>query len=116
EVLEQAIARPLPPGRESLITTNDWFRTVARIELEIVRTIEAAHGGGVVHRDLKPQNVMLTGGGAPGILDFGLGGRFDGDVGTITRGLYGTVAYLAPDQIANEGVGAESTTAVVQLG
>ncbi len=114
--LEAALHEPLAPGRLSLCEGGDWFRCVARVELELARTIEAAHGQKVIHRDLKPSNVMLTAGANPVVLDFGLAGSSEGVKGAVTQGLYGSVAYLAPEQAKSQTVGTDPRTDVYQLG
>ncbi len=114
--LAQALHEPLAAGRTSLLDEGDWFRCVARIELELARTIEAAHGQKVIHRDLKPSNVMLTAGANPVVLDFGLAGSSEGVKGAVTQGLYGSVAYLAPEQAKSQTVGTDPRTDVYQLG
>jgi serine/threonine protein kinase len=116
ESLERAIGKNVPDGRTSLIVAGDWHASAARIALEIARTIEAAHGVGVIHRDLKPGNVMLVGGGHPVVLDFGLAGSIHREAGDVTRGLYGSVAYLAPEQAQQNRVGMDPLTDVYQLG
>ncbi len=114
--LAEALHEPLAAGRTSLLDEGDWFRCVARIELELARTIEAAHGQKVIHRDLKPSNVMLTAGANPVVLDFGLAGSSEGVKGAVTQGLYGSVAYLAPEQAKSQTVGTDPRTDVYQLG
>jgi serine/threonine protein kinase len=77
-----------------------------RIALSVVRQIcdalEYAHGRGVVHRDVKPENVLLEASGRVRIADFGLAklARFDAS-GTLTRSgqVMGTVPYIAPEQV-----------------
>lgn len=115
-LLERAIGRKAPDGRPNLIDAADWYASVARVMLEVARTIEAAHGLRVIHRDLKPGNVMLLGGGNPVVLDFGLAGSSDLKPGTVTQGLYGSVAYLAPEQAHSNQVGMDPRTDVYQLG
>lgn len=116
-LLEHAIGKRVPPGRESIIVPGDWCRSVARIVLELARTLEAAHGAQVIHRDLKPSNVMLLGGGAPVVLDFGLAGNIEALAkGAVTRGLYGSLAYLAPEQVRTQQAGVDPRTDVYQLG
>ncbi|MBK7877131.1 MAG: serine/threonine protein kinase [Planctomycetes bacterium] len=112
----RAIDRSEAPGRTSLIDPRDWYRTAARIACEIARTLEAAHGAGVLHRDLKPANVMLTAGGEPVVLDFGLGGSEQVKVGDVTERLYGSLPYLAPEQVKAERIGLDPRTDVYQLG
>ena len=105
-----------PTGRPDLIGERSWYRAAASIAAELVGTLEAAHGQGVIHRDLKPGNVMLLPGGSPVVLDFGIAGRLDAATGALTGGLYGTVAYLAPEQVKSERIGADPRTDVYQLG
>ncbi len=116
KLLEEAIGLPLPAGRPSIIQDDSWFRAGTRVVLEVTRTIEEAHGKGVIHRDIKPHNILLRGDGSPVILDFGLAGTLDRAQGSITRGLFGTVGYLAPEQVASSRIGVDRRTDVYQLG
>jgi serine/threonine protein kinase len=114
--LARAIGREPAPGRSGLIEEGDWYRSSARIVTEIARTLEAAHERKVIHRDLKPANVMLLGGGQPVVLDFGLAGSPDFSTEGVTEGLYGSVAYLAPEQSMSQKVGMDPRTDVYQVG
>jgi serine/threonine protein kinase len=62
----------------------------------------AAHTAGIVHRDVKPANVMLTDDGAVKVLDFGLARLIDGTALTQTASAPGTAAYMAPEQALGE--------------
>jgi WD40 repeat protein len=67
----------------------------------LAQAVAAAHRAGVVHRDLKPGNVLLTEDGRPKVADFGLAKRLDEDAGqTRTRAVLGTPSYMAPEQAA----------------
>ncbi|GAA0525425.1 hypothetical protein GCM10011581_14530 [Saccharopolyspora subtropica] len=76
---------PLPP------------REVARIGAQVASALGAAHAAGVVHRDIKPGNILLGDNGTVKITDFGIS-RAQGDVQVTKTGmLAGTPAYLSPD-------------------
>src|SRR5882757_8386231 len=68
--------------------------------------LAAAHAKGVLHRDMKPANIMLDGRGQAVITDFGLAGVADQIPGTEVRS--GTPAYMAPEQLAGEHVSVRS--------
>ncbi len=69
--------------------------TIAR---DVAAGLAAAHARGVVHRDVKPGNVMLAGPRFAKITDFGLARMEGGDQSTRTAGLAGTPAYMSPEQ------------------
>jgi serine/threonine protein kinase len=73
---------------------------VAAIGAQIASIIGSAHAAGLVHRDLKPRNVMITDTGEIKVLDFGIAVLRDPDLTKITRTAeaVGTPAYMAPEQ------------------
>jgi tetratricopeptide (TPR) repeat protein len=73
-------------------------RQAAALAATLAEAVQAAHAQGVVHRDLKPGNVLLTRAGTPKIADFGLAKRLNGDSTlTPTGQVLGTPSYMAPE-------------------
>ncbi|GAB3436793.1 serine/threonine-protein kinase [Actinophytocola sediminis] len=73
---------------------------VVGLGVVIVDGLRGVHGAGLVHRDMKPQNVILSGRG-PVLIDFGLGAFTDRNEESISSGgkLIGTVSFMAPEQV-----------------
>jgi serine/threonine-protein kinase len=80
----------------------------------IARALHAAHGAGLVHRDVKPGNVMVTPSGEVKVMDFGIARAAADDTLTQTGTVIGTAAYLAPEQA--RGDKADARTDVYALG
>lgn len=87
-----------PPRDKELDALIEQFRGIAE-------AVGVAHGQGILHRDLKPGNLMLTDDGRPVVLDFGLAGGRDAGLASLTAtgDLFGTPAYMAPEQIDPRG-------------
>jgi formylglycine-generating enzyme required for sulfatase activity/predicted Ser/Thr protein kinase len=78
----------------------------AALVKKLALALDAAHRHGIIHRDLKSSNIMISADGEPIILDFGLARRLDQQGTRVTRSgvLAGTPTYMAPEQ-AKEGLG-----------
>ena len=94
-------------------------KELLRISCEIVEALEKAHHRGLIHRDLKPSNILLTTEGHVKVTDFGLAmylPRFDSQTATIIDdshmtepgGLFGTPAYMSPEQARGQMVDGRS--------
>ena len=89
----------------------------ARLTETLARAVHAVHQHGLIHRDLKPGNVLLTADGVPKITDFGLAKRLDSTQGkTMTGDVLGTPAYMAPEQAAGKLKDIGPATDVYALG
>ena len=93
-------------------TLSDLLRRRGRLEpaeavalaLQACSGLETAHQAGLVHRDIKPQNLLLTPEATLKIADFGIARSLDGTQLTEAGTVLGTAAYLAPEQAAGEPV------------
>ncbi|MCC3283688.1 Stk1 family PASTA domain-containing Ser/Thr kinase [Arthrobacter caoxuetaonis] len=98
------------PGRTLRDVLNERTVLTPRLALAmmdaVVDGLAAAHEAGLVHRDVKPENVLLAGSGAIKIADFGLARAVTTSTNTGT--LVGTVAYLAPELVTGAGADARS--------
>jgi eukaryotic-like serine/threonine-protein kinase len=78
---------------------------VVGIGIEIARALAFAHERGLVHRDVKPQNVLLNGDGQAKVTDFGIARSLDVEKGVTQTGtVLGTSTYIAPEQASGEKV------------
>ncbi|MGW0894545.1 serine/threonine-protein kinase [Saccharopolyspora sp. NPDC002578] len=87
--------RPMPPAQ------------VADLALRLLSALEAAHAAGIVHRDVKPSNIMISGSGGVKLADFGIAQTVDDPRLTTTGALIGSPAFMAPERIQ----GADATPA-----
>jgi serine/threonine protein kinase len=95
---------------------REFFRAVARLVLQAAEALEYAHTMGVVHRDVKPANLLVDERGNLWITDFGLA-QFHADAGlTGTGDLLGTLRYMSPEQAGGRRTLIDHRTDVYSLG
>jgi eukaryotic-like serine/threonine-protein kinase len=79
-------------------------KQVVELGLQIASALASAHARGVVHRDVKPQNVILSDEGRPKVTDFGIARSSDVESVTLTGTVMGTSEYISPEQARGESV------------
>ena len=105
--LDEAIKREPMPNRRA-----------AELIVKLARTISYAHQRGILHRDIKPGNILIDADGEPHLTDFGLARLIEREstiTGTMVEGL-GTPSYMAPEQAAGDAAQLTSATDVYGLG
>jgi WD40 repeat protein/serine/threonine protein kinase len=121
---EPAHDSPRPRGlkRDGSTSTGpgsreEVFRLVRIVE-KAARALHAAHEAGLIHRDVKPGNIMVTPEDEAVILDFGLARDEEGDLQTLTHSgdLLGTPAYMSPEQLTAHRIPLDRRTDVYSLG
>ena len=94
----------------------DYDRHVARFVREVALAMHAAHRAGVIHRDLKPQNVLITADNRPKVTDFGLARITEEAALSATGDMAGTYFYMSPEQVAAKRMGIDHRTDIFSLG
>ncbi len=116
--MELVRGRPLIEyARLRNLTMRERLALVQRI----AEAVHHAHTRGVVHRDLKPGNILVTEDGTPKILDFGVARSVGGEVGVTSQRtevgqLVGTLPYMSPEQVAGDPDELDARSDVYSLG
>ena len=114
-VMEFIDGVPLDVFQPTAITPADKRAELLRVFMQMCAAVHHAHLNGVIHRDLKPDNVLVTADGRPVVLDFGIA-KAGGVQATITGEFAGTPAYASPEQVSGHPDQVDALTDVYSLG
>ena len=103
-------------GNADLERCASYFDAAVRLLMPVAEALAAAHEAGLVHRDVKPSNILLDAKGNPMVADFGLA-KGEGDIGlTFSGEPVGTPYYMAPEQVEAATKSVDARTDVYALG
>ena len=102
--------------RERTTENPHYCRAVARLGIQAAEALECAHESGIVHRDIKPPNLIVDESGHLWITDFGLASTRNDTGLTVTGDIVGTVRYMSPEQALGKRVPLDHRTDIYSLG
>ncbi len=83
--------------------SDRYFRRAAEVMAKVAEALGDAHAKGVIHRDVKPGNIMIDQAGRPRLVDFGLAGLLGASTITLEGEVLGTPQYMSPEQMGCQG-------------
>lgn len=102
--------------RQPVHLDKEYIRLVCRAMVAVARALHAAHGRGIVHRDVKPSNILLDSQGEAHLVDFGLASTETQPHVTMTGDFLGTPHYVAPEQVSGHPERVDRRADVYSLG
>ncbi|MFO0982922.1 MAG: bifunctional serine/threonine-protein kinase/formylglycine-generating enzyme family protein [Planctomycetota bacterium] len=121
EALESAIVSTVGEESPRESSSRDlfhgtWSEVCLRLTLQVAEALQHAHTHGIVHRDVKPSNIMLTPGGRVRLVDFGLARVDEPSQLTETRSPLGSLPYVSPEQLVGDARQIDHRTDIYGLG
>ncbi|MCC6670366.1 MAG: protein kinase [Planctomycetes bacterium] len=104
------------PAERARVFSGSWVECCLRIVADVADALGHAHSRGVIHRDVKPSNVMLTVQGRAVLIDFGLARLAEPGALTETATQPGSLAYMSPEQVRGDGGRADPRSDLWSLG
>jgi WD40 repeat protein/serine/threonine protein kinase len=104
------------PRRETHLTGRGYYEAVAIIGRDVASTLHHIHEMGIIHRDVKPSNVMITRSGRVVLMDFGLAKGSSDLTMTVADHALGTVRYASPEQLQPRKLTVDHRTDIYSLG
>jgi len=116
--LHRAMAKKhdLGPVADAAVFTGAWVSVCCRLALQAAVALQHAHDQGVLHRDVKPSNLLLTSDGRVRLIDFGLASARGEQRITRTGSAFGSLPYMSPEQVRGELDAIDARTDVYSLG
>ena len=122
----EAPAEPIPEASTNPVAalstkassgTPEYFRSVARLGVQAADALDHAHERGIIHRDVKPSNLLIDGSGNLWVTDFGLA-QIESDATRLTMSgdLLGTLRYMSPEQAKGDRRRLDHRTDIYSLG
>jgi serine/threonine protein kinase len=111
----RTVHEPLTQEARRLIISKDYLRRCCEIVADAATALDHAHRQGVVHRDVKPENLLIDRHLRVHVIDFGIARFFEDTTLTVTGALVGTPSYMSPEQVTGR-FGVDQRTDVYSLG
>lgn len=110
------ISKVIDQTTRSTRTRTEYLQDMATLIAQVADAIEHAHQRDIIHRDVKPSNILLDADGKPHLADFGIAKNLAEESLTIAGGLAGTCRYMSPEQADASSIHIDHRTDIFSLG